>query len=186
MIAQQEYEIASREASLAAIEIDIAKARLQSVSTGAKKEQVAYVRALIQSLQREIGVLERRRSNATFIAPLTGIAMNVASNDTLLIVTDTSDYVLMMPVGVRERGFLAHQQRVIVRTRELGSLPEAVIAAIDNTIYALNGEQVVFVTARLPNAVPSLLHGLSAQCKIECASVFPKEFVARTIHAAVK
>lgn len=185
MISQQEYEITAREASLSAIEIQIAKARLQSVSTGAKREQVEYDRTRVQSLQREIAALERRRSLGTLVAPLAGIAMNVASNDTLLIVSDTSAYVVMMPVGVREREFLSPEQPVVVTTRELGRLPNGTISAIDNSVYTLNAGQVVFVTALLDHNAPALLHGLTAQCKIECTAVPPREFVARTVRAVV-
>lgn len=185
MISQQEYEIASREAALSAIEIQIANARLLSVSTGAKREQVEYDRTRMLALQREIAALERRRSLGTLVAPLTGIAMNVASNDTLLIVSDTSAYVVMMPVGVRERAFLSLEQAVVVTTQEMGRVPNGTITTIDNSVYTLNAGQVVFVTATLDHDSPMLLHGLAAQCKIECTAVPPREFVARTVRAAV-
>jgi hypothetical protein len=186
MISQQEYEIASREAALSAIDIQIAKARLQSVTTGAKREQVVYDRTRMLALQREIVALERRRSLGTLVAPLTGIVMNVASNDTLLIVADTAAYVVMMPVGVREREFLSHEQPVALTTRETGRLPNAVITTIDNSVYTLNAGQVVFVTALLDHTAPTLLHGLTAQCTIECTAIPPREFVARTVRAAMK
>jgi hypothetical protein len=130
-------------------------------------------------LRREIEVLEHRQTRGNLISPLNGVAMNVASNDTLLIISDTSDYVILMPVRLRERDYLSHDLQIAVKTREMGRLPDGALTHVDKTIYTLNGEQIVFATAAMSDMRSALLHGLSAQCSIVCGDIPLREFVAR-------
>jgi multidrug efflux pump subunit AcrA (membrane-fusion protein) len=186
LIAQQEYEIAERRASISAIDVSIAEARLQSVTTGAKKEQADYVRARISSLQREIDVLERQHKGYKLVAPLSGVVILFAASDTLLVVADTTEYVVMMAVRLRERSALVPQQRVTLVANEVDYIPGAVLLAVDKTIHSLNGEQVVFATAVLEHRTDEPLHGLFARCSIECASVSPLDYLRRTFHTLVR
>jgi hypothetical protein len=186
LIAQQEYEIAERRVSISAIDVSIAQARLQSVSTGAKKEQADYVRARISSLQHEIEVLEHQRRGYKLVAPLAGVVTLYAASDTLLVVTDTTEYVVMMAVPLRERLALAPQQRVKLVTNEVDYIPGAVVLAVDNTIHWLNGGQVVFATAVLDRRTDDPLHGLAARCSIECASVSLLTYLQRKFYTLLR
>ncbi|MBI5470799.1 MAG: hypothetical protein HY961_00495 [Ignavibacteriae bacterium] len=186
LTAQQEYELADRRASIAHIDVSIAESRLTSVSTGAKKEQAELVRSQIKSLQREIAVLESRKRSYSLLSPLSGVVMQVGAADTLLVVSDTTDYVVVMPVPLRERQSVGSARHVSLSASEVDAIPPAIMIGVDKTIHMLNGQQVVLATAQLEKSGGELLHGLLARCSIECPSLAASEYVNRKVHSLVR
>jgi hypothetical protein len=186
LVSQQEYELAERRSATAAIEVTIAEARLRSVTTGAKREQADLVRSQIKSLQNEIQVLERQEQGYRLIAPIAGIATQVGMGDTLLVVSDTTTYVVLMPVPVHERASLLPDQRVRLSAREVNSIPPASVTKVEKTIHALHGQQVVFATAQLSEQPDEILNGLIARCTIDCASLPPWEFLERKFRSLIR
>ncbi len=186
LISQQEYELAERRASVSGIDVAIAESRLESVSTGAKKEQAEFVRAQIKSLQREIAVLEARERGYSLLSAVSGVVMQMGASDTLLVVSDTTEYVVVMPVPLRERLSVVPSQHVRLVASEIDDIPSAVMIAVDKTIHTLNGQQVVMATAQLERSGGALLHGLLARCSIDCASLTISEYIKRKVHSLVR
>lgn len=186
LVSEQEYEFAQRQAATSTIAVSIAEARLRSVTTGAKKEQADFVRAQIKSLQSEIHVLERQEKEYRLIAPISGIVTQVGKGDTLLVVSDTTGYVVVMPVSVHERTSVLPEQQVRLYASEVGNIPRAAVSKVDKTIHSLNGQQVVLATAQLVDMPEEVLNGLLARCTIECESLSPFEFVKRKFQSLVR
>lgn len=186
LVAQQEYDLAERRASTSVIEVSIAEAKLRSATTGAKKEETEFVRAQIRSLQNEIDVVEKQEQAYRLISPLSGVVTQVAASDTLLIVSDTTEYVVIMPVPLRERSHVLPRQNVKLYASEVERIPSAVMMTVDNTIQSLNGQQVILATAQLNHATGELLNGLLARCSIECASLSPFDYLGRKFHTLLR
>ncbi len=186
LIAQEEYDLAQGQSRLYAIAIAIAEAKLQSVQSGAKKEQLEFIHAQIAALQAEIEVLQRRATMGfTLTAPFAGVAQRALSGDTLLVLADHSKYVLLMPVRWSERKYLVHQQTVLLRARELLHLPQAELLKVEPTAYNLHGRPALLATALLEDDTGELAPGLMLQCAIQCQPVSPWEYIKRKFRSVL-
>lgn len=186
LVSEQEFDLAQRRAATAQIEVSIAEARLRSVTTGAKKEQTEFVRSQILSLQNEIRALERHEQGFRLISPVSGIVTQMGGSDTLLVVSDTTSYVVVMPVPVHERTSVLPEQQVRISATEVAGIPGASVLKVDRAIQSLNGQQVVFATAQMHQAPAEVLNGLLARCTIDCASLTPWEYAGRKFRSLVR
>ncbi len=186
LVAQQEYDLAERRASTASIEVSIAEARLGAVASGAKREQADVVRSQIRSLRNQIDVLERQEESQRFVSPLSGVVSQFGTSDTLLVVSDTSAYVVVMPVPLHERSRLAQHQSVKIYASDVPNIPPAEIIAVDKTIHQLNGQQVVLATAQMSGVPAELLNGLLARCSIQCIARSPFDYAKRKLQVMLR
>ncbi|NUO82448.1 hypothetical protein HUU05_20425 [candidate division KSB1 bacterium] len=186
LISQEEYDLAQGQSRLYAIAIAIAEAKLQSVQSGAKQEELELVHAQIAALQGEIEVLQRRATTAfTLTAPFAGVTQRAPSGDTLLVLADNSKYVLLMPVRWSERKYLAHEQAVLLRAREVFNLPQAELLKVEQTAYNLHGRPTLLATAILEDETGELAPGLMLQCAIQCQPVSPWEYIRRKFQSVL-
>jgi hypothetical protein len=185
LIAQQEYEIAERRAAVSDIGVSIATEHLRAVSTGAKREQGELILARIRTFRDELDVLERRRRECALSAPLSGIVMCAGFKDTLLLVADTSEYVVLMPVPLREQLNISPHQRISLRGREAGDLPSAIVTNVVSPVQIFGGQEVFIVTGQCEKSGRALVHGTLALCAIESANCslldYAKALVSRSI-----
>jgi hypothetical protein len=179
LISQEEYEIAKGTSDLNQINISIAEAHLQTVQSGEKKEQLDYINSQIQSLQKQIDILQKRFKNYTLISQVTGVANRVLGNDTLLVVSDTSEYVILIPVKWEERNYLYQKQSVYLKAPDSSVTQDATLVRIDKSVHPLNGGQVFFVTASFSSPKIDFLSGLMVQCSIQCDGIRPVEYLKR-------
>ena len=179
LISLEEYEVSKGTADLNNINIAIAQAHLQSIESGEKKEQIDFIRSQIQSLQKQLDVLQKRFKNYTLISQVTGIANRSLGADTLLVVSDTTEFVVMMPVKWEDRNYLSLNQRIILKFPDNSTSEEAVLVKIDKSIHALNGGQVFLITAKLLQKPLDILPGLMIQCSIQCEPVRPIQYLTR-------
>jgi hypothetical protein len=179
LISQEEYEISKGTTDLNQINISIAEAHLQTVQSGVKKEQIDYINSQIQSLQKQIDILQKRFKNYTLISQVTGIANPILGNDTLLIVSDTSEFVVLIPVKWEERNYLSQNQTIYLKTPDSSVTQDATLVRIDKSIHPLNGGQVFFVTAYFDSPKIDFLSGLMVQCSIQCNPIRPVDYLER-------
>lgn len=186
LIARQEYELAERQSATAAADIAMAEARLHSVSTGAKPEEQELAHVRVRSLADEIAALERRRNAGLLLSPIAGILAGNISPDTLAVVADTSAYVLLMPILLRDRSMVRENQRVRLTVAETGDVAEAFITAVDGNIRTHDGRQVVVATARVDRTPLPNPNGMYVRCTVECAPVTLWEYARRTLHTLLR
>ena len=110
LVSQEDYEIAKSTNELNKINVKISETHLQSLITGSKPEQLDYIRAEISSLKNQIRILQKRFENYTLISPVNGIVNQIYSGDTILVISDTSAYVIISPVKWKERNYIALNQ----------------------------------------------------------------------------
>jgi hypothetical protein len=186
LISQEEYEISKGTAELNQINISIAEAQLQTAQTGVKKEQIDYIKSQIQSLQQQINVLQKRFKNYTLVSQVTGIANRILGSDTLLIVSDTSEFVALIPVKWEERNYLSCNQKVYLKAPDSSITQDATLVRIDKSIHPLNGGQVFFVTAFFDSPKTDFLSGLMVQCSIQCTPIRPVEYLERIFQSILR
>ncbi len=181
--AASEADLEIEESRLALYEanIDIAKAALNTVTTGARPEEIQLVRARIASLESQIEALGRRVRDFTLVTPISGIVIPTGSMDTLLVVADTSGLVVMIPVEIAERQYILPDQSLYVKTTG-GASFHGRILRVEHLARRINGRQVVVATGILDSGVRGpFIPGMRVTVRIQGDPVTPRERLRRWV-----
>lgn len=170
LISQQEFEADDAKYELAKINISIAEERLRTVQSGGKKEEVSYAASRITAFENEINVLRKRFENNIIISPIGGIINRSFSSDTLLIVNDTSSYVILLPILWEEANKISKDQHVEISSNNLSETGIGKILSVDGSIKNYGGKQFVVVTVVSSSKFEGYKTGLIVDCKIYCGS----------------
>lgn len=179
LISIEEYEEAQGKANLLRIEIAIVEAELEAVTTGEKSEQINLFHSRIEALEQEIAILCERMRLFSIISPLAGKVSRCYSSDTLLIVSDVSEYVALIPVKLSDCSYVSQAQRVSIGNDGSAIASDGKLLALDNEIHFLNKGQIRMATALLTEPSDDLFSGMVTQCKILCEPVTMREYVLR-------
>ena len=179
LISKEEYEIAQNESNLNDINISIAQAQLEAVKTGEKPEQVQFINSKILSIENEISVLEKRLNNFVIISPINGTVNQIANSDTILFVADTSEYVILMPVNIKEKEYLKKDISIELQIPYNKKIIEADFYGLNNKVQIFNGTQVIFVKAIVDKNKLDFIPGMYVQCKLNLGSVSIKERIIK-------
>jgi hypothetical protein len=177
LASQEEYEIAKGTYELYLINSSISKARLQTVQTGAKKEQVGLIKSQIISLENELAILQKRFSGFTITAPINGIVNRKTNSDTLMIIADDSKYVLLCPIKVRDSKFISDSALVEIKTDDRSAI--ARVYAKDNSVKIVNGIQVVTLSADVLNEHNNLSSDMIVDCYVNAGNLTPLQYLVR-------
>ena len=175
LISLEEYEIAQNESNLNDINIAIAEAQLEAVKTGQKPEQIQLIKSQILSIEDEITTLEGRLSNFVIISPIDGTVNQIVKSDTILFVADTSGYVILMPVNIKEKEYLDRDVTIDLQLPFSNNITEANFLGLDNKVQIFNGTQVILAKAIVDKDKINFLPGMYVQCKLHLGSVSIKE-----------
>jgi multidrug efflux pump subunit AcrA (membrane-fusion protein) len=149
VIAQQEYDLAHNALRVREIALQLAEARLASISTGDKPEQIALSKARIQALQRQLLQVRERISYFTLLAPFDGTVVmrqGFATSDTLLEIHSLNEFIGLAPVLLSDRRFLKLGDRVEITQAGIHQGITGQIVAFDAVSQLVNGQSVVFCT----------------------------------------
>lgn len=181
-ISQEEYEIAQGKANLLKIEISIAESELEAVTTGEKPEKINLINSQIEALQQDIAVLQKRLHSFAITSPFAGKVSRFFSSDTLLIISDVSAFVALIPVKLNDCAYISKTQGVRIDHNGSVITDKGQLLALDNEIRFLNGEQIRVATALLTEYSGDLLPGMISRCKISCQPVTALEYVKRLLN----
>jgi len=175
LISTEEYEIAQNASNLNDINISIAEAQFEAVKTGEKPEQIQIINSQIFSIENEIIILEKRLRNFMIISPIDGTVNQIAKNDTILFVADTSGYVIVMPINIREKEYLAKDISIDLQLPYNKNIIEAKYFGMDNKVQIFNHTQVVMIKAIVDKNKLGFLPGMYLQCTLHLGSISIKE-----------
>lgn len=185
LIADKDYEEAYNAYKVKQYNYDIALAGLNAIITGAKREQIDYVKSQINTLEAHIEQLRKRIDAYTIVSPISGIVIrqkgNNGDNSLIFKVADISQMLVVLPVEFYEINYISFGQEVELSFNALRTKPVARIVSIDNTIQMLNRRQSVFVTAALENPPENILMNMMVESKIKCDLITPREYLKRTM-----
>ena len=185
LISKEEFEITSGDKELSGIKVMIAEAQLQKVQSGAKVEEVDLIKARILALQQEIETLSKRMAQFTLISPVSGIAQQVYSGDTVLVVQDTTELLLKMPVAWLQRRYVAADQKVRLNAPDIDGEPDGKMLSLDKAVHSISGRPVVMATAIIQKYHPEFVPGLILSCSITCEPILPREYLLRIVSAVM-
>ncbi len=166
LLSLAEYEVAVNEARVAHSEVESAMAQLTDIRTGVKPEQVQLLETQIESLNRQIELAAQRIKSYTILAPFSGTLETMVNTDTLLILSDDSQYALLMPVRTADCAELRLGMTVSYSITGQGEPPPAVICKIGREIQYLNGESVRLVTAKVDKSAWNVSPGTILPCRL--------------------
>ena len=182
---QAEYDVAKSTYDLDVINISISEAKLKAAQTGSKEEQINYIKSQIEALEKELTVLQKRREGFTLLSPIDGIVNRKTNSDTLLIISDTSQFVVLSPIRVQDLKFVNPHQKVELYINNSNLGVTANIIEINNSVQVLNGFQVVTALSELNDRTQTIFPGLLIECYINTGSLSPFQYFLRTLQRFV-
>ncbi|MCP4583424.1 MAG: hypothetical protein GY839_17585 [candidate division Zixibacteria bacterium] len=185
LISQQEYEISLGQARLLDIEISIAESQLAAVKTGDKPEQIELIKAQIKATQNDLDALYKRIESFSIISPLNGKISRMYTSDTLLVVSDTSSYVAIMPVEWKNSQFIKRGQTVDICPHGSISEVKGVLLNRGDEVQYINGHQVVVATILLEEISGGLKSGMLTKCNISCEPLTLLEHIVRFVNSVM-
>jgi hypothetical protein len=179
LASKEEYEIAKGTYDLYLINTSISKARLKTVETGAKQEQIGLIKSQIISLENELAILQKRFSGFTVTAPINGVVNRKTNSDTLMIISDISEYVLLCPVKVNDKKYIQTSANVDIQYNGNKQNVKSYVYEIDNYVQIINGIQIVTITSAIEGKSDQLIPSLIVDCYIETGKLSPLAYLER-------
>jgi len=185
LISSEEYEIEKSKADLYQRNVAAAEATLRVVQSGAKDEQLRLISAQIEALETETDIIRQRSDQSWLISPITGAVTRYFSTDTLLLIQDRSEYLVLIPVLWNDRGRL--KKDFAIRMNPLNSTQtySGIIVEIDDHAIMLNGRQSCLVIASVQDSAASLSPGLVVDVRIIRGHVSPVQYVLNLIKTII-
>lgn len=178
---QQELEQAESLADAARSALSSAEARVRVLSTGSKPEQVALSQSLITSLQEQDSALRRKGEFFMLRAPFAGRIFHAAFSDTLIRLGDTTTFVAVMTLPVREHANILRNASVDITVPGMHEKLSALLVFKSNVVQTHRGEQVFIAVAVIDRSLPEVLPGLALSCSVRCAETTLRSYLWQTI-----
>jgi hypothetical protein len=166
LISLEECELAANASRVAQAEVESAMAQLTDIRTGVKPEQIQLLEAQIESLNRQIEVKSQRIKSYTILAPFSGAVETLVHSDTLLILSDDSRHMVLMPVRPVDCAALHPGMTVRCNSMDAGEMYSAMIRRIGKELQYVNGESMQLVAAELDHPPAHLSPGSILPCTI--------------------
>ncbi|MBX9851820.1 MAG: HlyD family efflux transporter periplasmic adaptor subunit [Cytophagaceae bacterium] len=187
LIAPQDYDKALNDYEVSRINYELAQAKLTSISTGEKPEQLKLSKEKIILLENQIRGLKDRQGEMEITSPFSGILIHKkgrnAALEILANVVDTSRFIIVTPVQLKELKYVKLGQKVTLKLFNSDCEMEATIVEIDNAIQVINGKQAVYATAIMDNnnKCAEILPGILSMTVINCGELTVFEYSKRVM-----
>jgi hypothetical protein len=185
LISEEEFDLSKGALDLFRINVEIAKERLKNVTTGEKPEQIDLVKTNIEGLKDEISILEQRFSDFVIQSPINGTINRVFSRDTLLTISDTTEFIVIMPVQWEYKNYIRKDQIVEFDLKDNSTTTGKVIA-LEKSAGLLNQDVVTIVTASYSGDNLNFMPGLFIECSIICDELTIRQHLFRFIKAMLR
>jgi len=150
-IPAEEYEISENEFLISYQNYLISRSQHEALLSGAKSEQLDYIRANINSLEQNIAHLKGLIDAFTITSPIGGkITRKQGINsefDAILRVADTTRFVVIIPVELYNIPYIEPGQLIDIISPMSGQPIPATVFNFDSSVQTLNQRQHIFVSA---------------------------------------
>lgn len=152
VISDQEFEIAENKLRVKEINLDIAKARYRSVSTGEKPEQEQLLRAKIAATKDQLDQVQDRLESLVLRSPIDGMVMNrySGSNNHIISIADTSGTIALCALKAEQLEWVQTGQVAFTEYRNKSI--KGRVVGMDNTMQVVNGHSAFFVRVYFPTS----------------------------------
>jgi multidrug efflux pump subunit AcrA (membrane-fusion protein) len=181
IISQAEFDLAENSYQLATINVEIAYNQLLDANTGVKEEDVNVIRQQIDSYERELKVLSELRDQYYVTSPIDGIINYNQVLNSILSISDTTKYILKIPVKVNNVQYL---DRITGIRFSIPGYTEKINASfldLDDNVSLFPDQQFVMAKALIPGGQFKILPGMVVQCSVFCDRITLLAFLRRSI-----
>lgn len=183
VIADEAWELAQNDYLVKKQNINIARAELERVSTGAKPEERELIRTNINSLERQIEQTENRIAAFNILAPFTGTIIREqrpeSGSQSIIRVADLERMVVTFPVEYYQLNYIENGNLVNLRINSQRTPYPATIIDKDNTIQYIDRRQNVYITAVVENNPGSLMPNMLVNAEIVGESISVRDYISR-------
>lgn len=184
-IAEEVYDISLNDLRIKQQDLEIAKSTYEAMLSGAKKEQIDYVQATINSLEMQIRHAEKRLQSFHILSPIRGsiVDRRLAINgyESIITITDNSQQIVVFPVEIYQLPLVKTGQVIQVKTTSYGTSIPGHIIGFDNVAQVVDQRQHVFVTALLEETNPGVLPGMMLELSISTGEISLTEYIKRLL-----
>ena len=181
VISTSEFEVYENAYQLAVINVDIAQNELTSATTGVKQEDLNVIQQQILSYQREIANLRKQKEQYYVISPIGGIVTFNRVIGGILAVSDTSRYILTIPVKVNNVQYLNRISGIRFSIPGYDDMLDASFIDLDENVSLFSDQQLVMAKALISGGHLKLYPGMAVQCTVLCDRITLLEFLKRSI-----
>lgn len=181
IISTAEFEIYENDYKLAEINLEIANSELISLKSGAKNEEIEYTRQKIDAIQREIETLERLKNEYYVVCPIGGVVSYNSALEDIISISDTSQYVLKIPVKVNNIQYLDRISGIRFSIPGYDDMVNASFIDLDENVSLFSNQQLVMAKAIIDGGQFKLYPGMAVQCTVVCDKISIFNFLARSI-----
>ena len=171
MVSDEEFELAEDRLELLGINVGIAEAQFAAGSSGARPAEIRQRSEEIEAIRGEIRAMEQRLALSTHVSPVSGRMRMSRAADTLLVVEDTTNMLLLMPVSIGDLARIEKGSAVGFSSPELGVCGKAVSDGADSRVQYLNGHAVKLLCADIHDCPVALPTGLMLSCDITAKDI---------------
>lgn len=181
IISTAEFEVYENTYELAAINVEIAYNELIAAQTGLKQEEVNVIQQKIDSYNREINTIEELRGHYYVVAPIDGILNFNQVIDGILTVSDTSKYILKIPVKVNNVQYLDRISAIRFSIPGYTEKVDASFIDLDDNVSLFSDQQLVMAKALISGGQFKLYPGMAVQCSVFCDRITLLGYLQRSI-----
>jgi hypothetical protein len=188
LISELEFRAFENAWELAKVDIAIAEKALEDVNTGLKAEDVEVQRSNITSLNNQIAFLENQLTKYVVMAPFNGIRVPVMMPEEMLVLYNTDEYILQIPVKAEDIQYIGECKDISVTDIRTKRSYEANLLEVGSKVEIIGGRQVVFLIAsvKLPANAVSISTGMAITCEISCQRINQREYIRRILNISWK
>ncbi len=164
------YDISASELEALKLEAKTAQCDLNAITSGVKPSMQHMLQCKVAALEDQLAVLHEHKKRLSLLAPFTGRLSTFIASDTLLTISDSSRYVVLLPVRLADME--AVQPGAVVHCR-FGSRQQTAAGAIckiKRDIFYLNSQPMVTAVAVLQQPYGDWPDGMVCKYEISCHS----------------
>jgi len=122
--------------------------------------------------------VNNRMETFSLTAPISGKISRSYSADTLVMISDISSYIAIIPIKANEFPYIEKEEEVGIYYNG-SKCVDARIIHLDNEIHIMKGQQTRYATAVITNSKNDLPLGILSKCIIDCKKVTVAEYIRR-------
>ncbi|MBN1339920.1 MAG: hypothetical protein JXA03_11390 [Bacteroidales bacterium] len=179
IIPASDFEFYENAFNLAQINTRIAYNEFLALKTGKKAEDISLILKRIESYEREIIKLEQQREHYHIISPLAGRVTFNNETDMIMKVTDTSGYILVIPVLVRNITYLDDLSEIKFSIPGYKVSVAAEFLGMAGSVNMVSNQQSVLAKALIMERINGVHQGMLVPCKVVCDRITLFEYLKR-------
>ncbi|MCD4698176.1 MAG: hypothetical protein K8S16_18275 [Bacteroidales bacterium] len=182
IISTADFEVVENSFQLAEIKLELVQKEMISLRAGAKDEEIAYIQKKISGYKREIETYERLEDQYNIVSPVGGIITFNKIVNGIIAVSDTSKYILKIPVKVNNIQYLDRISGIRFSIPGYEDEIDASFIMLDESVVSLlSNQQLVMAKAVIAGGQFKLFPGMAVQCTVVCDKISLFAFLSRSI-----